>query len=156
MARITGEIVIGRPAEQVFDFIADERNEPRYNPQMLSAEKVSSGAIGAGTQFRALMKSGRRTAPMLIEFTSFERPVRLGSHSSFAGAIVDGQLDFEPQGEATLMRWTWDVAPLGALKLLDPLVTWIGRRQERRIWSELRRCLEKSPQDSAIGQVPRG
>lgn len=28
MARIEGEIVIDRPADAVFDFVADERNEP--------------------------------------------------------------------------------------------------------------------------------
>jgi hypothetical protein len=35
--------------EEVFDFVADERNEPRYNPRMLSAEKTSDGPIGIGT-----------------------------------------------------------------------------------------------------------
>ena len=41
MARIDGEIVINRPVEEVFDFAADERNEPRYNPRMLSSELLS-------------------------------------------------------------------------------------------------------------------
>ena len=53
MARIEGEIVIDRPVEEVFDFVADERNEPRYNPQMLRAEQISSGPIGLGTEPRA-------------------------------------------------------------------------------------------------------
>jgi hypothetical protein len=26
----------------VFDFVADERNEPRFNPKMLTVEKVTS------------------------------------------------------------------------------------------------------------------
>jgi hypothetical protein len=46
---IEGEIVIGRPVEEVFDFVADERNEPRYNVQMRRAEKISEGPIGLGT-----------------------------------------------------------------------------------------------------------
>ena len=41
MARIDGEIVIAVPAEQVFDMVADERNEPRYNPRIARAEKTS-------------------------------------------------------------------------------------------------------------------
>jgi hypothetical protein len=36
MPCIQGEIIIQRPAEEVFDFVADERNEPRYNPRMVS------------------------------------------------------------------------------------------------------------------------
>lgn len=31
MARMEGEITINRPVEDVFDFVADERNEPRYH-----------------------------------------------------------------------------------------------------------------------------
>ena len=49
MARIEGEIVINRPVEEVFDVVADERNEPRYNPRMLRAEKLSPGPVGLGS-----------------------------------------------------------------------------------------------------------
>ena len=53
MARIDGEIVIAVPAEQVFDMVADERNEPRYNPRIARAEKTSPGPVGCGTRFTA-------------------------------------------------------------------------------------------------------
>jgi Polyketide cyclase / dehydrase and lipid transport len=43
MANITGTIDIARPVEEVFDVVADQRNEPRYNPDMLRAEKTSPG-----------------------------------------------------------------------------------------------------------------
>ena len=53
MVHIAGEIVIDRAPDEVFDFVADERNEPRFNPRMLRAEQVSEGPIGLGTRFRA-------------------------------------------------------------------------------------------------------
>jgi hypothetical protein len=46
MANISGEILINRPVEQVFDFVADQRNEPIYNPRMLRSEKITEGPIG--------------------------------------------------------------------------------------------------------------
>ena len=46
MARIEGEIAINRPVDEVFDFVADERYEPRYNPRMARVEKLSPGQIG--------------------------------------------------------------------------------------------------------------
>jgi hypothetical protein len=49
--------------------VADERNEPSFNPKMLSAEKLSSGPVGLGTRFRAVMLTGRRRAEMTIEIT---------------------------------------------------------------------------------------
>ena len=53
MVEVQGEIVIDRRPEDVFDFVADERNEPRYNPHMRRAELISTGPIGLGTRFRA-------------------------------------------------------------------------------------------------------
>jgi hypothetical protein len=46
MARIEGAIVIGRPVDVVFDYVADQSNEPQYNPQMVRAEKITPGPVG--------------------------------------------------------------------------------------------------------------
>jgi hypothetical protein len=61
MARIEGEIVIGRPVDVVFDYVADQSNERQYNPQMVRAEKITAGPVGKGTRFRSAVAS--RGAP---------------------------------------------------------------------------------------------
>ena len=53
MTHIGGEVVIHAPVEEVFDLVADERNEPRYNPRIVRAEKVGEGSIGLGSRFVA-------------------------------------------------------------------------------------------------------
>jgi len=55
---VTGEILIRRPAGEVFGVVADERNEPSYNPRMRRAEKLTPGPIGAGTRLKRLMEAG--------------------------------------------------------------------------------------------------
>jgi polyketide cyclase/dehydrase/lipid transport protein len=85
MAKIAGEIVISRPAEAVFDFAADQRNEPRYNPRMTRPDKVSDGPVGKGTVFRSAAKSMGRTAEMRIELTGYDRPGRLTSRTTTVG-----------------------------------------------------------------------
>jgi hypothetical protein len=139
---VKGEIVINRPVDEVFDFVADERNEPRFNLQMVTAEQVSAGPIGLGTQFRAQIKTGARTVEMAIEFTVFERPVRLGSRTQMPGMDIEGMLTFEPVGEVTRMRWSWTLHPHGLLRLVPWLVAFIGRRQETTIWTSLKHYLE--------------
>ena len=42
MARMTGEVLIHRPLQEVFGFAADLRNEPRFNPRMPSRLGVRS------------------------------------------------------------------------------------------------------------------
>jgi hypothetical protein len=43
MARIEGEIVIGRPVNVVFGYVADQSNEPQYNLRTVRAEKITAG-----------------------------------------------------------------------------------------------------------------
>jgi hypothetical protein len=142
VSRVEGEIVIERPVEEVFDFVADERNEPRFNPQMTRAEKLSSGPIGAGTRFRAEMVRMGRTAEMTTEFTGFERPRRLESSTHLSHMDIQGALTFDPVPEGTRMRWVWDLELHGLLRLAGPLVARMGERQERAIWTSLKRFLE--------------
>jgi uncharacterized protein YndB with AHSA1/START domain len=142
MAHIEGEIVINRPVEKVFDFVADERNEPRFNTQMRRAEQISDGPIGLGTRFRAEVVSMGRPVEMEIEFTGFERPHRLASTTRMSAMDVRYTLTFDPVPEGTRMRWSGDLETRGILKLMSPMVSVMGRRQEQRTWTGLKLLLE--------------
>ena len=48
MTRIAGQVAIDAPIEAVFDMVADERNEPRYNPRIARARMEGQGPVGAG------------------------------------------------------------------------------------------------------------
>ena len=109
MARVQGEIVIERPVEVVFDYVADQRNEPTYNPRMLRSEKLTDGPVDVGTRFRAVVRSGRRPIDMLIEVTEHKRPTRFGSRTTMSSADIEGGLTFVPvggsQSPSTDFRW---------------------------------------------------
>jgi hypothetical protein len=80
MARIEGEIRIDRPVEAVFDFVADSRNEPSFNPAMADVELITPLPIGVGTRFHARM--GRAGMQMLVELTELDRPHRIESRTT--------------------------------------------------------------------------
>ncbi len=65
MARIDGEIVIGRPVDVVFDCVSHQSNGPQCNPRMVRAEKMTAWPVGKGTRFRSAVASMWRTAEML-------------------------------------------------------------------------------------------
>ena len=155
MARIEGEIVIGRPVDVVFDYVADQRNEPQYNPRMVRAEKITAGPVGKGTQFRSAVASMGRTAEMLIECTGYDRPALLASITTMQQADFSYTLTFEPDAAGTRMRWSGQVRPKGAFRLLRPVITWMGIRQEQRIWTSLKKHLEAAPSAQA-GPAPAG
>jgi hypothetical protein len=47
MTRIRGSLDIARSVGEVFDTVADQRNEPRYNPKMTASIKTHRRPIGA-------------------------------------------------------------------------------------------------------------
>ena len=110
VARIDGELFINRPVTEVFDFVADERNEPRYNPGIRRAEKLSPGPIGRGTRFLAEAATGRRTSGITIEYTAFERPGRL-----VLGAAPAWAVPAAGSGDRA-RRWAGRAGELGRLK----------------------------------------
>jgi uncharacterized protein YndB with AHSA1/START domain len=142
MARLEGELVINRPVDEVFDFVADERNEPRYNPRIRRAEKLSPGPIGPRTRFHAEAATLGRMTGMTIEYTGYERPRRLASSIRMAAADIVGTLRFDPVPGGTRMGWSWEMRLRGPYRLLAPIIVPVGRRQEHANWVGLKRFLE--------------
>ena len=176
MTVIDGEIVIERLVEDVFDYVADERNEPQFNSRMSRVELVTPEPIGAGSRFLAESRMMGGTFEVAVEYTVFERPRLLGSRSRSTprdrkgrSLMIEGSLSFEPVPEGTRMRWSWQVETPGALRLITPLLAWMGRRQERAVWTALKHLLEhpqarqpssprrklpsRSRRDSVVGPV---
>lgn len=150
--RIEGEVVIIRPVDQVFDFVADERNEPRYNSRMVRADKTSPGPIGRGSRFLAESAMLGRVVETTIEFTDYERPRLLGSTSRSVVRLIkpvateiEGTLTFDAVAGGTRMRWAWDVETRGVLKLMGRIVARAGERQEETMWGNLKHLLEEQP-----------
>jgi uncharacterized protein YndB with AHSA1/START domain len=142
MARITGEVVIDAPVEEVFDLVADERNEPRYNPRIVRAEKVSDGPVGRGTRFVAEPKSMGSRGEMTLEILDYDRPHRLHNVIRSPYMQVDGTLTFDQVDRRTRLRWDWDLSLVGPMRVLTPVLAVVGPRWERRNWLDLKHYVE--------------
>lgn len=139
MVPIEGEIVIRRPVEEVFDFVADERHEPSFNPGLRGVELLTPEPIGRGSRFRGHARTAGRQRLLSVEYTGFERPHLLASRSRMGRVEVEGDLRFESVPEGTLLRWHWTLAVPPALA---PVAGTVGRRRERAIWGALKCLLE--------------
>lgn len=145
MTRIDGEILIAAPVEQVFEVVADERNEPRYNPRIAEAVKTSGGPVGRGSRFLAIPKGMGPRGVMTVEVVDYDRPGRLMTSIRSSYLDADGTLTFTAVHGGTRMRWSWDLRMRGAMRVFSPLVRTIGPRWERRNWVGLKRYLESGP-----------
>lgn len=144
MARITGQVTIGAPVDEVFDVVADERNEPRYNPRIVRAEKLSEGPVGAGARFVAEPKGVGSRGEMTLTILEYDRPRRLHNVVESSYMRVDGTLTFEEVEGGTRLRWDWDMDLVGRMRMLSPVLALIGPRWERRNWVGLKEYMESA------------
>jgi uncharacterized protein YndB with AHSA1/START domain len=75
-------VVIQRPREAVFAFLADFENVPRWNPAIEVTRKTTPGAVGLGTTYRQV-RSEPRISEEEFEVTAFDPPRRL---------LIDGEI----------------------------------------------------------------
>jgi Polyketide cyclase / dehydrase and lipid transport len=120
---------------------------------MLRAEKLTPWPIGLGTQFRDEIKTMGRPAEIVIEVVGYERPRQLTDSIRLSTMDIRGGLTFDPVPEGTRVRWSWELMPRGAFKLMAPLVARRGRRQEQRIWAGLKRVMEAQAAPSSAASL---
>jgi uncharacterized protein YndB with AHSA1/START domain len=142
MAHICGEVTIDAPVEEVFDLVADERNEPRYNPRIVRAEKLSEGPVGRGARFVAEPKGMGAKGRMTLEVLEYDRPHRLHNVVRSSYMQADGTLTFEEVDGGTRPRWAWDMGLVGRMRVLFPVLALIGPGWERRNWVGLKQYME--------------
>ncbi|WP_172652870.1 SRPBCC family protein [Rhodococcus opacus] len=143
MARITGEDLVDAAITEVFDTVADERNEPRYNPRIVRAEMLTHEPVGAGSRFVAEPKRMGARGRMALEIVEYQRPHRLHNVICSSYAHAHGTLTFaETDGAAHGCGGTWAMRLVGPMRVLTPVLVFVGPRWERRNWVDLKNYLE--------------
>jgi uncharacterized protein YndB with AHSA1/START domain len=86
------EIVVDRHIEDVFDYLADPRVEPRWRARVVSVEQVEGDGPGPGARYDVVARAGRLRRPRHTTRTciAWERPARIawrdddGAETTFA------------------------------------------------------------------------
>lgn len=92
-----GSAVIERPIDEVFAFLADGTNDPKFSPRVQEIRKVTDGPIGVGTVFESKVKDAGMTTSRKFELTTFEAPtkIRWAERSKNIVTVPDGGYDLE-------------------------------------------------------------
>ena len=76
MATFENTVVIRRPIEEVFGFLADFENIPKWNYAIVETHKVSQGPVGVGTIYQQVRSVPSRSEEH-FEVTAHNPPRRL-------------------------------------------------------------------------------
>jgi carbon monoxide dehydrogenase subunit G len=148
MFKIEQDVEINRPPDAVFDFIADVRNEPDWNPVIKSATLVSSQPIGTGTRFDVVRK-GSGLSRMTV--TTFERPSDLVIQSTFRGGEYTYTAHLEPKDSGTHLHERVEMNLKGPMKLLASMIQKRLAREVPETAERMKRAVESLPQPAQQG-----
>ena len=114
MQEFQNTITINRRIEEVFDFLADLGNIPKWNYAITSTVKASPGPIGVGTVFRQT-RSIPRPGEETIEITVLEPPGRLEVRGQLGPFQATMRYLLTRSGTATQLRNEVELEPLSVL-----------------------------------------
>lgn len=137
--RLESEQIIGRPPEEVFDLLADARNEVEWNGWARRVEKVSDGPVSLGTRFRATIKN---MGQVEFELAEYQRPNRLQQHALQGSGESWHTYSLEPVPGGTRVRQQARFEPGGVMRIVAPLMAPIMRRHMQQMERGLKQRLE--------------
>lgn len=122
MAHAEATTTINRPVSQVFGFVLDGENNPRWRPGCIDIKALTTKPYGVGTKFKQGIKGPGGRIDGDYEIVKCE-PDHLIEFQVIAGpARPTGSYKFESAGNATTVTFILNFEPKGLQKLMDGMI----------------------------------
>lgn len=142
MARIQIDLIINRPIDEVFAFVSDAENLPRWRTSALEVRKSFKGPLGVGSIFQGRFTFLGQTIEGNLQVIVHE------PNRKYATRMVEGPFPLETYYILDATRvGTWftfvvDGHPGGFFKLAEPLVVSLAKRSFEIDLHNLKEMLE--------------
>ena len=142
MARIEINLVINRPVEEVFAFVSNSENLPRWRSTSLEVKKTSAGPLGMGSTFKGRFTFLGRQFDGNVVVTGYE-PNRVYTSKIAEGPFpLETGYTLEPIENGTHVAFVVEGAPGGFFKFAEPLVVSMAKRAYEADLHNLKDMLE--------------
>ena len=93
----SGSALIDRPIDEVFAFLADGTNDPKFSPRVKEIRKTTDGPVGVGTVFESTVKDAGMTTKRKFEVIDAQAPTRIrwSERSKNLITVPEGGYDLE-------------------------------------------------------------
>jgi uncharacterized membrane protein len=142
MVLVEHSVLIARPLEAVFAFVADYANDARWSAAVKQSERTSPGPLAVGATFRHLTELMGRHIDASGAITELE-PNRRVCFRSESGPIPHRDCrTFEESGGGTQLTVTIEAELSGVFKMAEQMVRSVGLQQLRSDLDRLKTLLE--------------
>jgi uncharacterized membrane protein len=142
MIRVNAAVDIAKPPQDVFAFLADIGNAPRWQRGVVSSHKVSEGPMRVGTRFTETMRVMGMKFDANCEVTVFEPPQRLTMVADGRLVRYEGGFTFDPAPVGTRLAVNAQIALKGFWRLLAPLMGGEIRKESQAELEDIKNVLE--------------
>ena len=87
MIEAEGSVIIERPVEDVFAYVADQTNAPRWQAGLVEVRRTTGGPIGVGTRHTAVRSFMGQMLEVGNEYVTFE-PNRVVAFTGASGPLT--------------------------------------------------------------------
>jgi carbon monoxide dehydrogenase subunit G len=116
--RARQSIYIERAADEVFDFIADHRNDALWRSEVVSSSVVGDITRGVGARLQQVVSYRGRRADAHLEITEFVPGERI-CFRAHGGMRAHGCYELRPEGSGTRLSVSATVELKGAAAMLE-------------------------------------
>jgi carbon monoxide dehydrogenase subunit G len=136
-------IFINRPQQEIFEFLSNPANDPKWRDSAVSAEWVSEGPAGVGSKLKSVDKLLGRQIESTSEITAWDPPNKYGQKTLGGPVPFAFTITLEAQGDGTQLTMNSQAELGGFFKMAEGLV---GKQLEKQIETDfngLKRVLEE-------------
>jgi uncharacterized protein YndB with AHSA1/START domain len=144
--RFEATVVIDRPIEEVFAFLADGQNDPKFSPRVLEITKTTDGPPGVGTVYASTVKDAGVKTKREFKLTAFEAPTRIrwAEVSKNLVTAPEGGYDLAREGDGTRVTIYNVLEGHGPGKLIAPLALRSARKGADDFGRSIKAAVEAS------------
>jgi uncharacterized protein YndB with AHSA1/START domain len=144
--RFEATVFIERPIEEVFAFLANGENDPKFSPRVLEIAKTTDGPPGVGTVYASTVKDAGVKTRREFELTEFEPPTRIRWREVSKNLVTapEGGYDLAPEGGGTRVTIYNVLEGHGPGKLIAPLALRSARKGADDFGQAIKRAVEAS------------
>jgi uncharacterized membrane protein len=136
------DVLISRPLDEVFAFVSDVRNRPRWDNSVDSEELTYPEPIEVGTTARTRLRSMGREYQYTWEIVEYEPPTRMRVESTSGPFPTTLAFEFDGQDGGTRVEAWVTGRPGGLMRLLQPMIARTTQQSLDRGYARLKRLLE--------------
>jgi len=142
MINVEDSIVINRPVEEVFAFVADQENALQWQEGLLEVRRTTDGPLGVGTKHTIMRKFMGRRVEATNEYVEYEPNKKIAFTGRSGPAHFEVAYLTESVAEGTRLTCQMQMEQRGLFGLMDSLIAGSLKRDFEANFRDLKALLE--------------